>query len=444
MFRDPGRMAWSILIVALLIFCLTSTAAFLGIRWFLFDSTVPLNVTLSVSRNTASVQSSSSDTFQAVRTSYTLGIESQTTTDSSSQGYVSIADPYTHEVIASITLHRESSLKMEDAQRPRFEFSANAYVIALEFTGSIDVNVVPGLPRRIIFDVQSEQGLIRVGSGGQYVLTNQSDQFSVLNRTGQVAIINQAQEARAIPEGMSGWINPITNTIEVTQTLVDIIPDGSFDTINPADPELSPEWGCYSLRDDSQAAEGEYRREIVNGRSVMHITRVESAGNPASNHAETGCLQYLNTINDPLPVSVFDYLELRVTMQIRDRPLMLNTCGQAGSECPVMIVINYLNQYDQEQEWIHGFYTRYDQAVGWPLRCATCAQDHEQLNKDTWYTYTSGNLLQLLPEDQKPISISSVKFYASGHEYEVLLGEVALLAGNQISYPVDAAANTES
>ena len=64
-----------------------------------------------------------------------------------------------------------------------------------------------------------------------------------------------------------------------------------------------------------------------------------------------------------------------------------------------------------------------------PVRCDTCAQDHEQLNKDTWYTYTSGNLLQILPEGQRPVAVYSVKFYASGHEYDVLLGEVALMAG---------------
>ncbi|GAB4574098.1 MAG: hypothetical protein Kow0077_18950 [Anaerolineae bacterium] len=430
MFKDPGRTAWTILIISLIIFCLTTTSVFLGIRWFLFDSTVPLNTVLYVSRNTVSVRASTSDTFQAVRNNLPLSRDARLTTDSSSQGNITITDPYFHNVVASITVHRDSSVRLGDTTRPRFEFSGNPYVIALEFSGNIDIDIVPNLDRGIILDVNSKHGIIRMGSPGQYILTNLPDRFSVLNRNGQAVLINNAQEARAVPEGMTGWIDVADNSIGISQPLVDIIPDGSFDAVNPADPAFSSEWGCYSLRDDSQAAEGEYRREVVNGRSVMHIVRVEVPGKSARNHAETGCLQYLNTINDPLPVTAFDYLELRVTMQIRDRPLMLSACGQQGSECPVMVVINYLNQYDQEQQWIHGFYSRYDPAVGWPLRCATCAQDHEQINQDTWYTYTSGNLLQLLPEDQKPVAISSVKFYASGHEYEVFLGEVALLAGD--------------
>ncbi|MBN2469151.1 MAG: hypothetical protein JXN59_00395 [Anaerolineae bacterium] len=430
MFKDPGRLAWTVLLIGLVLFCITTFTIYIGVRWFLFDSTVPLNTTLYVSRNTASVLTSTSDAFLAVHNMLSISPDTQITTDSSSQGQLTFTDPYTHQAVASITLLRDSSVQILSFLRPRFEFSGNAYVITAQFQGSIDVDVFPDLDRDIIIDVESGHGLIRMGKSGRYLLTNQTERFSVLNRAGEAVLINNAQEARAIPEGLTGWINTNTNTLEIAQPLVDIIPDGSFDTFNPADPAFSSEWGCYSLRDDVQAAEGEYRREVINGRAVMHITRVEEPGKPATNHAETGCLQYLNTITEPLPVTVFDYLELRVTLQIRDRPLMLSMCGQQGSECPVMVVIEYLNQYKQPQQWIHGFFTRYDQAVGWPLRCATCAQDHEQLNQDTWYTYTSGNLLQLLPEDQKPVAISSVRFYASGHEYEVLLGEVALLAGD--------------
>ncbi len=430
MFKDPGRLAWTVLLTALIIFCLTATAVFVGIRWFLLDSMIPLNATLEVSRNTVSVRASTGDNYQAVRTMFTISRDAALATDSASQGHLNITDPYTHDSVASIILHRDSTLTLGEISRPRFDFSSRAYIITLEFSGNVDVDIPPDIQRRIIVDIRSPYGLIRMGNSGRYLLTSVAERFSVLNRSGDVAVINNTREARAVPEGMTGWIDVTTNAIGISQPLVDIIPDGSFDTVNPADPALSSEWGCYSLRDDAAAAEGSYGREFINGRSVMHITRVQTDGLPATNHAETGCLQYLNTISEPLPVTVYNFLELRVTMQIRDRLLMLSACGQQGSECPVMVVINYLNQYDQEQQWIHGFYTRYDQAVGWPLRCATCAQDHEQLNKDTWYTYTSGNLLQLLPEDQRPVAVNSVKFYASGHEYEVLLGEVALLAGD--------------
>ena len=55
MLNDPERVAWTVLIASFITFCLVVTAALLGVRWFLFDSTVPLDVQLSVGRGTVGV-----------------------------------------------------------------------------------------------------------------------------------------------------------------------------------------------------------------------------------------------------------------------------------------------------------------------------------------------------------------------------------------------------
>jgi hypothetical protein len=428
--KDPSRLAWTVLITALIVFCLTATALVAGVRWFLFDSSIPLNVELTVGRNTVSVRPDIDSNYQSVRTSSFLSQGAILNTDSSSQGFVAFTDPYTHEVIASLTLHRSTTLTLIDAHRPRFDFSTGAYLINIEFEGDTDISIVPDLPRNILFDVDSDHGLIRLGDTGQYILTSQSDIFSVLNRAGEAVIINTEPQAWSVAPGWRGRITTGSSAVALDQPVENILPDGSFDEVNPASVELSSSWRCYNEREDYNSPEGVARKEVVNGRAVMHITRAGQAGQSARNHGATGCLQYLYTVDEPQPIVEADYLELRVSMQLREREATLSTCGQNGSECPVMVEINYINQYDQPQRWIHGFYSRYDPAVGWPLRCPSCSQDHEQLNKDTWYTYSSGNLLQLLPEGQRPAAISSVEFYASGHEYDVLLGEVVLFAGN--------------
>ncbi len=431
MFRDPGRLAWTVLLISFALFCLLSSMLFLGVRWFLFDSSVPLETSLFASRNTVSIRENTADAgFQAVRSSMVLTRESQLMTDSASQGLVTFVDPYSHETVATITLHHDGEMRIGDATRPRFDFSTNGYVITVQAGDSnLDVDIVPNQHRPVTLDIQSPRGDILITEPGRYTVASRGDGFSIFNRSGVAFVLNQKREARSVPGGMEGAIDPQTDAILIKQTLIDIIPDGGFDTVNPVNEALSTEWGCYVLRDDPNSALGEVKRETVNGRPVMHITRAGSPGQDATNHAENGCQQWLNTRSVPLSIAAYDYLELRATMQIRDRPFMLNACGQLGSECPVMIEINYIDPYGQKQRWIHGFYTRYDPAVGWPLRCDTCSQDHEQINRDTWYTYSSGNLLQLLPPDQRPVAIDSVRFYASGHEYDVLLSEVALLAG---------------
>ena len=43
-------------------------------------------------------------------------------------------------------------------------------------------------------------------------------------------------------------------------------------------------------------------------------------------------------------------------------------------------------------------------------------------------TYESGDLLNEWPEGLRPEAIKRIDFYASGHEYDVMLNEVALIA----------------
>jgi len=426
--KDPSRLAWTVLLSALVVFCITATAAFLGVRWFLFESTTPMLITLSVGKDTVVIQTSTSE--GAERASRELSRDVKLTTDSSSQGYVTFTDPYTHEVVASLTLLRDSTIVVGDAARPRFEFSTRPYMIDISsLSGNADIDIVPDLGRNMLFDVYSDGGFIRMDSTGLYDLTGDDDGVAILNRAGETVVVNNESQSRSVPAGMQGWLSSTDPLITLSVPQIDILPDGRFDTFNPANNELSSAWGCYTQRDDPDSPPGEYRREVVNGRNVMHIVRTSQGDRSAQNHAQTGCLQYLNTVSTPLPVTTFNYLELRATMMIRWQPDMLNACGQQGSECPVMVVIRYIDGSGTERDWRHGFYSRYEQSVGWPLRCDTCAQDHERLNQDTWFTYSSGNLMQLLPEDQRPAAIYSVEFYASGHEYEVLLSEIALMAG---------------
>ncbi len=428
MFRNPGRLAWTVLTIAFLIFCMVTAAAFLGIRWFLFDSTIPMTVVLSVAKDTVAMQTSTIEA--AERATRILPRDVQLETDSSSQGYITFVDPFSGQVVASITLLRDSALTIGNAQRPRFEFSSGPYTLNISnLSGNIDVDIVPDIDRVILFDVFSDNGFIRMSRSGQYSLTGQNGDVSVFNREGDVVIVTEASVTRSIPAGMQGVLSSSIQEIVLSTPMINILPDGTFNTVNPANSELSSAWGCYTLRDDSSAPEGTYRREVINGRPAMHILRTSDGDRSAQNHAQTGCLQYLNTVDEPLPVTPFNYLEIRAKMQIRWQPNMLNACGQQGSECPIMIVMTYLDKYGSQRRWIHGFYSRYEQSVGWPLRCDTCAQDHERLNQDTWYTFMSGNLIQLLPEDQRPVAVYSVEFYASGHEYEVLLNEVSLMAG---------------
>ena len=100
-----------------------------------------------------------------------------------------------------------------------------------------------------------------------------------------------------------------------------------------------------------------------------------------------------------------------------------------------MLRMEYVPMNGGVDWWIHGFFTRILAGYDNPIRCDTCTQDHEIVNEGVWYTYESGNLLSLIPEEQRPRSILNFRFYASGHEWDIYVSEMALLVGSTNSIP---------
>jgi hypothetical protein len=129
---------------------------------------------------------------------------------------------------------------------------------------------------------------------------------------------------------------------------------------------------------------------------------------------------------------IYDFLALRATFYVDFQSLA--GCGTRGSECPLMLRMDYIDVEGEARQWFHGFYAR--EEGDYPVRCSTCSQDHDQLNEKAWYTYESPNLLSFFkPEpdeafvpDLTPRTIVALWIYASGHQYDVWIDEVALIA----------------
>ena len=78
--------------------------------------------------------------------------------------------------------------------------------------------------------------------------------------------------------------------------------------------------------------------------------------------------------------------------------------------------------------WYHGFYAIIDPSRSFPLRCDSCSEQHEQINPGVWYTYEIRNLFEAFAAQVRPKLILNIRFYASGHQYEVYVSQVVLLA----------------
>jgi hypothetical protein len=93
-----------------------------------------------------------------------------------------------------------------------------------------------------------------------------------------------------------------------------------------------------------------------------------------------------------------------------------------------MVRVDYVDENGVEQGWIHGFYVTHNPTLEYPLRCSSCAIDHERIAPDRWHTFESGNLMALLPPELKPATITGLRFYASGHAFKLYVAEMDLLA----------------
>jgi hypothetical protein len=216
------------------------------------------------------------------------------------------------------------------------------------------------------------------------------------NAQGTLYYLEPGSEIRVSPAD----INLVTNS-----TFQDIYvpPDNGSGTA----PVLAQGWGCYDK--PGSVPPGLYQPEVQDGRLVMRLLR---AGDPPNGKDVGG----------------YTSLFLKATMFINYQSL--SGCGQEASECPLMLRLNYIDEKGEERRWYHGFFVFLDPQRNFPTQCNSCTQEHEFINEKVWYTYVSENLLTSIAPDQKPRTIISVQFYASGHQYDVYVGEVALLAGN--------------
>lgn len=418
---SPEKLAWATLIVAFSIFITLSAAGVFVGQWFLFESTVPLQSVIKVGRGTVGITALNAPTSQeAVRINRTLGRGNLITTDEIAEGYIEFVDSRdSNRVIANAAILPGSQVKLIGATRPRFSFGENIYSIHLgDFEGRLEIEIPPQLTHDIKLVINGTHGKITLTESGFYLLWSLADSMTLIPRIGNATFQPYNGTAVTVPAGQTAEILALQPGVQVTKTTDELIKNPLF--FNSAEAGVADNWGCYSLSAEAEAPRGSSTLLTLEGRRTIHIQR---KGNSLG-YGETGCRQFLGESPEGLDVTPYRTLRIRATLNIRWHSLAI--CGTQGSECPVMLELTYLNEGGAEQRWIHGFYSFEHVNPEVPRTCSSCLSDHDRITPGNWYTYESGNLFQL-PEGFRPTQITQIRFYASGHEYEVLVGEVSLL-----------------
>ncbi len=410
--QKPETIAWIVMLLAFVTCIVVAVGGPLGLRSFVLYATRPLNVALEARAGIVTLQSRGRGAVEVVGETETILPQSRIALNSEdAEGLLLFYLPEQPESpVSTLQLNGISEVAFIAARTPRFGTSAVPHQIALrvEATRRLQVSV-GGDDRTTILQIETPQGDFDLEEGA-YTLSVDSDRTEIIVSRGLARVPD--------PAGNSPVLLSDSQLVEITAEgrgpilsgrARDILRNGDF--LQP----LAPHWDAYTQdRQFSEESSGSATR-LENDRSYVRFER-EGRG-----HIEVGIHQQINQNIEHLS-------SLRVAALLRVDMQSIGYCGNAGTECPLMLQLTYLDTNGGYHEWLQGFYSV---AEGpYSESCTICEGNprHIQIPRGAWYQYASGNLLPLLEErGSSPGTLLSISVYASGHSFVSALDEVTLL-----------------
>ncbi len=432
----PERVAWLVMLVAFACFCVLTVGIIFGVYQFLFRSAVALPVSLEVAKGTVGI--TGADLIEAVERDQRDLTDAATSisTDALSQATILFSTPTEGDaqssLLAAVTLQGNTVLTFDYANTPRFEWSQLPQRI--QFTslrGALDILVGDVGERSLQLDIYNDEpsggGVhVQLLSKGRYRLSASEDEVRLLSLSGRgtARFLDEPSLLRSARAGQELVMRLGSRSIIQHERISSVLNDPIFSLLEPAGvgaaaSDSPPSWECAMPL--GQSPPGSYSLVEFEGRQGMRLRRV----NNARTNGEVRCTQFFS---GGLDVSDVDSMRILTTFSPENQSL--SVCGSLASECILMLRIDYRDQYDNRGSWLRGFYYAEDVTGAARKTCASCIQDHIHTRQAVWYTFDSDNLLNLIAEEIRPHRIDSVTFYASGHQFDIVVGEVILLVGS--------------
>lgn len=427
----PERVAWSVLLLSFGVFCILCAGITIGLQYFFFQSSIPMGVILQVGRNTARIIQNNG-TEQAEINQREIGAGVIVVTDENeirAQSNLVFSSTTSDDIIALVTLKGGTSVEVARAVRPRFSWSTTDYSIHLtDVVGQLDIRVSDNLSRQLDFNITTINNTeIRLQPGGHYELTVDENKVELKTVKENAIVITPGRTAASsVPEGYIEQFNVTTgeftrseptfvNLVQNSDLTADITDDGTVEIAH---------WTCENRSDDNGTFGQIVAKNSPQGLPSLELVRSGSLGVSGA----TECIQEFTETQYGVDVRDYNYLSVRVTLFVQYQSL--SRCGTLATECPLMLRLNFFPEDGVERRWIHGIYARNDPASDYPVWCDSCREAHVSIYSGSTYIYESSNLFSLFPGAEAPEYLSELYFYASGHEYDVYVTDIAIYAAH--------------
>lgn len=409
------RLAWSFLLGGFALFVAAAILAPLGMRAFLQNATRPLDMAVGASQGTVSI-----DNEQGVRRAVLPGEAAQPAqsgsvilADATAAGLVLVSPPEESQLLARFHLYSNTALQLERAVTPRFTLSERPREVDVTLTNGRLRLIVPEFEERPLrASVHTPHGQIQVDKPGQYAFHVINEETQVTVQEGQAVLLGEgdpmllvaAERAVLRLEGAPvGPLPPQRNLIQ----------NGDFR-------QRWEHWVRLAWNVE-HADQPDGTLDIVQTAGQAGL-RASRAG---QGHADVGIRQVINQ-------DVTDYETLLFEIDLRILEQTLGVCGTVGSECPVMVFIEYEDVNGNAQVWHQGFFAAGQIGQqGTPDVCMSCSPprlEHYQVPPGQFAFYRADLIAELQRKGiPPPRRIKSIRLIASGHGFTVEVLNVGLI-----------------
>lgn len=411
------RLAWIILTGSFITCILLSLTLPLAVGAFVQNAAQSLDIAVQANQGTVGIEAPNGP-----RRAVLVGEPAQTVdpsasirTDTTASALMAVMRPDDPQPLLSLQVSSNSTLQIDEATAPRFGASSQPYRMNLVLqAGRVRLDIPPFLGRALEVEVSTPQeAVIGIREPGRYMLevSNEATQVSV--QTEGTATVMALGEMLSLGPGQRAEVTAGSSLLGPLSPARDLIRNGDFS--NGLD-----NWALFAWQVElADEPKGETSVAANSGDPVLRFER-QGVG-----HADVRVTQSVNQ-----DVADYDSLRLSATLRIVDHSL--GVCGVQGSECPLFIIVNYIDGSGVSRVWQHGFFANgtVDDNLT-PAACISCAvvqRPHERvpLGQLTFYEV---DLIQELASQGflPPLFIESVTLVGSGHSFVTEVSDVALV-----------------
>lgn len=414
------RVAWAFLFGGFVVFLSIAIAIPLLLNAYVQNATRLLGVYVSANEGTISIDPETGVPRAALPGEAAQPVQPDdiVLTDATATGLMLVYHPDNDTLLARVQMYSTTVVRVVNADTPRFGFSNRSETLALAVNSGRVRLVVPDDGGTLLsLTVATPHGDVAVESYGEYVVDVNNATTQVTVQQGQV-LVSGAGESLRLAGAERAEIardEPPTGPLAPSRNLVQ---NGSFD-------DLWDNWTILAWNiERADQPEGEMDIVALFGELALHVLR------NGLGHADVALRQRMDQ-------DVTDFASLALEVDLRIRGQSLPVCGNVGSECPVIIRVEYEDMSGAIQAWQQGFFATGDiNPQTAPDICTTCGPprlEHIRVPPDQIAFYRADIIEDLqLKGMQPPRRINSIMLIASGHGFNVDILNVGLIAEERL------------